>query len=59
MTLACVLSLAEQPTTAGKISPRTQLILQMKAIDKISFHDPIVNEQELKDKELLLGNSNA
>lgn len=39
----------------GKLSPRPQLVLQMAAVKQISFHDPIYNEQELRDKELLLG----
>ena len=33
----------------GKVSPRPQLLLQMKVLDQISFHDPILNKQELKD----------
>ena len=39
----------------GKISPSIQFVVQMKALNLISFHDRILNEQELKPKELLLG----
>ena len=40
----------------GKISPVPTLFLQMRTLDAISFHDPILNEQKLPNKELLLGN---
>ena len=40
----------------GKISPTPTLVLQMRALDSISFHDPIVIERKLPNKELLLGN---
>ena len=51
-----VLSLDNNHKFLGKVSPRSQLVLQMFVANQISFHDPIFNEQELKEKELLLSN---